>query len=212
MLSKLSSLSLKLAGMTCKQLCTAGHKLRRDRLCRRMAARWCSATRDVCTIWASTYFDLYVQVASPPSLPHCHWDVLLSMAARFRTSRSADVWRMPTSRKGILAGYFAWHLYTGVFDGARWQRLADKMKGLLWDALQTTGSTRDDASHEIMKRWAAFDTESQYAGRHDAVPEKVIEQCSQLMGLLLDAKFCLPLELIGACSAIWQASLCYLAI
>ena len=117
---------------------------------------------------------------------------------------------MPTSRRGILAGHYAWHLYIGLLDDARRQALANKMKGLLWDALQTTSSTGDDANHEIIKRWAAFDLDSQDADGL-AVPERLTEQC-ELMEVLLDAKFCLPPELLGACPAIWQASLCHLAL
>ena len=123
-LSKLSSLSLKLAGMTCPQLCTAARQARRDRLCRRLAASWRCAAQDACAIRGTTYIDLSVQVAS---LPEAKREVVLRMAERFRTSHSADVWQMPTSYKGILAGHYAWHLYVG----ARRQALADKMKELL---------------------------------------------------------------------------------
>ena len=123
-LSKLSSLSLKLAGMTCTQLCTAGRQARRDRLCRRLAASWRSRTQDAIAIRASTYTDLIDHVTA---LPEAKREVVLRMAERFRTSHSADVWQMPTSYKGILAGHYAWHLYVG----ARRQALADKMKELL---------------------------------------------------------------------------------
>ncbi len=41
---------------------------------------------------------------------------------------------------------------------------------------------------------------------------EVIRQCTEFMSLLLNSKFCLPPEVIGACPALWQASLCHLAV
>ena len=107
MLSKLSSLSLKLVGMTCTQLRTAGRQARRDRLCRRLAASWRSRTQDAIAIRASTYTDLIDHVTA---LPEAKREVVLRMAERFRTSRFVDVWRMPTSFRGILAGHCMWQL------------------------------------------------------------------------------------------------------
>ena len=208
-LRKLSNHSLKLVGMTCTQLRTAGQNTRRDRLCRRLAARWRSATRDAGAIRTSTYIDL---VESAANLPEGgRREVVLRMAARFQTTRSADVWRMPTSYQGILAGQYVWHLHIGAFAGVRRRALAHKMKGLLWNALQTSSSTWDAAYHEIIKRWSAYQINSNYAGGHDEVPDSDVRQCSELMALLLHAKFCLPPELIGACPTLWQASLCHLA-
>ena len=203
MLSKLSDFSLKLVGMTCTQLHTAGRQARRDGLCRRLAARWRSATQDAIAIRASSYTDL---TTCANTLPQGEREVVLRMAARFQTTCSADVWRMPTSHRGILAGHCKWQLVSAITG--RHGALRRMMKGFL-QTLFTQEHCDDDT--KVIELWADCLREcptSEYRSvGYDGWPsfdESWLE--------LLHAEFHLPPEAIGACPALWQASLCWSAV